>query len=1393
MAGNILNFSTSRLITGINVIDGMLFWVDNETEPHKINIEKFKGNFEGVDVDHTSGTTQIYNRPFELRDITVLKEHPTESLQTDFTTVPMSDPIDTFIDPDPKDDGGGGSGNTVKTVSRKKLKVTTFPTTFASVVETRLTGLVGNTKKLIEAGFYWSNTNSNHQTILAGLNASPPTSFKVITDTNVITQDINISVHLDTVIQSVDSTASNQSYNTNLATGGLSWFAFGKEDGFPQEDYGEVMNTQVKAQPSAQGSGSTTDFVATGSYSPYLTGAITLTGNYKTDVTVSSQGFYISKPYVNSDYGFPTLAEIIEQADKNTDPSKQFPGKYEVRDSFGNSGGSPLPSFSTTLRDVQGGYTYFFVGYLIDRNGTQYSDGHVAAATVKTKVITAGAKNKPGVYNLKGVSLSGGAVLKAEIYNTGFTGANISDYGFYFSTTLSDPYDLADEFSQGVASNGAPTKTGAAANTFKLSCASTHPLQSTGVGNFDLDTTIAMQNLAAGTTIYYVAYATNSAGEALATNYGSYQYSMQNKAAEIAEVQTAKDLDKPIIQISDIAVKSLETRSFKTTNRNGDQVNVDLTELDTATGISIPTMAYDVKIHFAHSPASLGTPDRIILHQCRPSGNDVDINHYKGFDHVDDVIKAIEEYGDPSGEGQLLDLTGVSGSGLALYPTANTRLFETGGSHTFELSSPLSPALFSFDPDKSTNTTASQSNFIGEYKTDFRLAVRSASIKDLHGTRPDTGWDYLYKYHGNSGTNYKSAAYKAHTFVAQVEYSSGKSFFSELQYAGPPTSFTVGTNSTGTCGLVAGAPTVKTQDSTGDAFLKSSVTQNSVKLLGMIGANGGPGVGQQVVQTCGFKYSTTKPPTTNVSYFGTGANDDLDTWASSASSALLSSSTSPTTLAQARTHATSDDPDTSDVNVNGCYRQYAVDVTGLTPNTTYYFVAFCSPSQVTPRGGYASVLNLARDDYNATKYGHVKEFTTEGTGSIVDHPPTITILDFAVDSKLSKVFLTGEAIAEGKNYKVNSVGFYLKPTSSFSSSATEAQKLTELGNATSRITITGTPGVKVGDDLFESSSVISRVDYHACAFATFKINGGNITNPVLSSNTITILNNASVAPQSALPNVASVRFTKGGKGGTLSGEVSLNTSGITAAGFFVIGKQGFHAAKAATIGAYNVTTTFPQPTDGAALKTIFDSPPSGVVTHNLAVASGFITDPFRSFSVPFTGFKFDHTYYAAAYATNSDGTALAPSCLHIYQNPPVAGSIFLAGQPQVYDKNGNFRDTTGKSTGFGDSLIVVSTQPDPGEFFIAQRPTAWSPSGGDPRLPILTITKLFGIPFQIHVNMIGAVNKGAPRRCEYVIKHRKTGEEVTLEIKQDGASSMIPKSALYTPQDPPKRDTNYNP
>ena len=79
MASNKLNFSPDRLITGINIVDNMLFFTDNENEPKKINIDSFKA------ADHSSGTTHIYNREFLQRDITVIRPHPPTSIKTSLT------------------------------------------------------------------------------------------------------------------------------------------------------------------------------------------------------------------------------------------------------------------------------------------------------------------------------------------------------------------------------------------------------------------------------------------------------------------------------------------------------------------------------------------------------------------------------------------------------------------------------------------------------------------------------------------------------------------------------------------------------------------------------------------------------------------------------------------------------------------------------------------------------------------------------------------------------------------------------------------------------------------------------------------------------------------------------------------------------------------------------------------------------------------------------------------------------------------------------------------------------------------------------------------------------------------------------------------------------------
>ena len=71
---SVLNFSTDYLITGINIIDNLLFWTDNNSEPKKINIDTFKDGSTDFDTHtHVYGST----RDFILADVKVIKRGPT--------------------------------------------------------------------------------------------------------------------------------------------------------------------------------------------------------------------------------------------------------------------------------------------------------------------------------------------------------------------------------------------------------------------------------------------------------------------------------------------------------------------------------------------------------------------------------------------------------------------------------------------------------------------------------------------------------------------------------------------------------------------------------------------------------------------------------------------------------------------------------------------------------------------------------------------------------------------------------------------------------------------------------------------------------------------------------------------------------------------------------------------------------------------------------------------------------------------------------------------------------------------------------------------------------------------------------------------------------------------
>jgi len=82
----VLNFSKNNLITGVNIIDDILFWTDNLNEPRRIHIPTFKKYTALTESDDTKVEYTVKNpetkesykekRPFNEHDITVIRKAP---------------------------------------------------------------------------------------------------------------------------------------------------------------------------------------------------------------------------------------------------------------------------------------------------------------------------------------------------------------------------------------------------------------------------------------------------------------------------------------------------------------------------------------------------------------------------------------------------------------------------------------------------------------------------------------------------------------------------------------------------------------------------------------------------------------------------------------------------------------------------------------------------------------------------------------------------------------------------------------------------------------------------------------------------------------------------------------------------------------------------------------------------------------------------------------------------------------------------------------------------------------------------------------------------------------------------------------------------------------------
>lgn len=66
----VLNFNTDNLITGVNIIDQNLYWTDNNSEPKKLEIDRFRA------YDHSDAGTIIRGELVVESDLTVIRPHP---------------------------------------------------------------------------------------------------------------------------------------------------------------------------------------------------------------------------------------------------------------------------------------------------------------------------------------------------------------------------------------------------------------------------------------------------------------------------------------------------------------------------------------------------------------------------------------------------------------------------------------------------------------------------------------------------------------------------------------------------------------------------------------------------------------------------------------------------------------------------------------------------------------------------------------------------------------------------------------------------------------------------------------------------------------------------------------------------------------------------------------------------------------------------------------------------------------------------------------------------------------------------------------------------------------------------------------------------------------------
>lgn len=1044
MASKILNFSPDRLITGINIVDNMLFYVDNQNEPKKINIEKFRGDategeFKEIPVDHSTGTTYIYNRPFEERDITVIKDHPINSINTvKYTENFGPEEEDLSIEEVEAGDSNGidENGNVIEDIAQgiadmQFMASFTYKTQFQGV-------LYKGNGTLTEAGFIWSHSESSLEGLINGVGN---TSYKIETD------DIgsgNNTVIINKIIQSTNS--SSPTYDANLTSGDIYAVSFGKKKGLDSRFYSKVVRAKIKVDTVSctAPSGLSSSFEIVGNN-------VNFTANLEDDggEQIIQAGFYMSSGAINNNDGAPTVQELVDEgakilANANSDLDK-----------------------ITGSAEIASNKIFYYIPFVTTKCGTVYGNSLTLVDTVDTGEVENKGEKKINVFTLQASTRVGGAygydgdIVSGEAFghisenNQPNGNPQITEVGFYIDTgDLTKEEIITSTFTNNSANNGKTIKYPASSTTL------TPNLHKDGLdGGDDLEPNDFNYDKGG---IFYLSTRNKIAYEAGQT-YSVIAYAIDEDGNEsigemvtmpFASIKSTGPKDVPLTSAEEphwSYVYSGAQPAFSVANREyffKDEATAGSIDAD---GIRTGLVSADIDV------LSLGD---IITYNVNSDGT---YTTEGGINDIGFVFSAPVTDEEISGVNAQTGLFGVphwevDNSGTSIPKTVDPN-------NTFRV-------VVGKDDFTFTQRYTDEGNPIpggGTYELNNPVELYKMT-KEMYNSLVENGYN-------PNGLNL--------TYTPFIVDHTNRIHYGYTQHvAGPRNNFNplqdiseLGKNYPQR-GVLGAAPVINENS---NFKTINNITDTTATLLGKLSNHGKP------VSEFGYYISNTIP--SNVTVNNNGHSEVLDTWAATATKVVATN----LTTAQANAHINQ--------SVNP-FIDFEVDVTGLTAETGYYIVPFSKPVQTTSNIGAEGPKNgglSLKEFVNRTKYGSIKNFSTnKATLTSVDVEPDVVILDISKNIDLTKtsVNLTGTAVKKSDNYAITKVGFYAKPATEFlnpfSDQAGNAATMASSTNRLEKEIILNNPfdsEVNEEDKFKAELTGLDTVEYYVASFVETNTNG----------------------------------------------------------------------------------------------------------------------------------------------------------------------------------------------------------------------------------------------------------------------------------------------------------------